>query len=253
LNFTRQFARGASVTANYVLAKSLDTRSFDPAFTLASSGNAQSASSTPFDINNRRLNYGLSDFDRRHSFFSNFVYELPFGKGQRFGGGSGPWLNRVIGGWQVSGLFRWVSGRPFTVYSGSNTFNSVVQSLGNCSGGCAYDSGAVREEAGFKWFFDPATRGRFTAPNAQSAGDFGNTARNQFQGPRFINLDASFAKKVFLTERFNLELRADISNLTNTPSFNGPTATVTSGLFGRIGADLSSGARQVMLGTKLNF
>ena len=73
------------------------------------------------------------------------------------------------------------------------------------------------------------------------------------RGPSFINLDASFAKKVSITERFSLEIRADVSNLTNTPSFNGPTATLTSTTFGRIGADVASSARQIMLGTKINF
>jgi len=247
--FTRQFARGASMTANYILAKSLDTRSFDPTFTLASAGNAQSAGSTPFDINNRRLNYALSDFDRRHSLFANFVYELPFGKGKLMGGNSGPWLNRLIGGWQASGLFRWTSGRPFTIYSGATTFNSVVQSFANCTG-CDRKIGEVRDENGFNWFFNPSERGNFTAP---AAGELGNTGRNSVRGPRFINLDASFAKKVAITERFNLEIRADMSNLTNTPSFNEPTATITSTLFGRIGASVASGARQIMLGTKINF
>ena len=248
-SFTRQFARGASFTANYILAKSLDTRSFDPVFTLASSGNAQSAGSTPFDINNRRLNYGLSDFDRRHSLFSNFVYELPFGKGKTMGGNAGPWMNRLIGGWQAAGLFRWTSGRPFSVYSGANTFNSVVQSFANCNG-CGRTIGDVRDENGFNWFFDPTERAKYTAP---AAGELGNTGRNSVRGPSFINLDASFAKKVAITERFSLEIRADVSNLTNTPSFNGPTATLTSTTFGRIGADVASSARQIMLGTKINF
>ncbi len=247
--FTRRFAQGASVTVNYILAKSLDTRSFDPVFTLASTGNAQSAGSTPFDINNRRLNYALSDFDRRHSLFSNFVYELPFGKGKPMGGNAGPWMNRLIGGWQASGLFRWTSGRPFSVYSGANTFNSVVQSFANCNG-CDRKIGDVRDENGFNWFFDPTERGKYTAP---AAGEIGNTGRNSVRGPSFINLDASFAKKVSITERFSLEIRADVSNLTNTPSFNGPTATLTSTTFGRIGADVASSARQIMLGTKINF
>ncbi len=255
LNFTRQFARGASVQANYVWAKSLDTRSFDPSLTVLSTANSQSASSTPFDINNRRLNYAPSDFDRRHNFFSNFVYDIPFGKGRQFANNAGPFLNRLIGGWQFSGLFRYSTGRAFTVYAGNTSFNSIVQSLANCNG-CSSSFGDVRDEGGFKWYFNPAERGTFpfsaTAPNTV-AGEQGNTGRNRFYGPRFVNLDASFNKKTQITERFQLELRADINNLTNTPSFNGPTATVTSTLFGRIGADLSSGPRQIMLGAKVNF
>src|SRR5262249_39176806 len=60
----RRWSNGSYVQAGYSLSKSLDTRSFDPAFTLASTGSGQSAGSTPFDIFNRSLNYALSDFDR---------------------------------------------------------------------------------------------------------------------------------------------------------------------------------------------
>lgn len=249
MNFSKRFARGANFNLNYVLAKSLDTRSFDPVFTLASAGGVQSASSTPSDILNRRLNYAPSDFDRKHSLFSNFIWELPFGAGQRIGGSSGKWLNRLIGGWQVGGLFRWVSGRPFSVYSGTTTFNSVVNAFGNCNG-CDRLMGQAREENGFKWFFDPAERAKFSATQV---GEFGNTGRNFFRAPHLINLDASFAKKTSITETAYFELRFDFGNLTNTPSFNGPTAIFTNALFGRIGADLASAPRQIMLGAKFNF
>lgn len=249
VTLTRQFARGASFSMSYVRSKSLDTRSFDPTFTLASSGNAQSAGSTPFDINNRRLNYGVSDFDRPHSLFSNFVYELPFGRNQRLGGNAGPWLNRVIGGWQVSGLLRAVSGLPFSVYAGNLSFNSVVQGFANCNG-CARDLGQVRDEGGFKWYFSPEERAKFSITNN---GELGNTGRNYFRGPGFFNLDLSIAKKTQITERINIELRADIANSTNTPSFGIPTATFTNTLFGRIGTSVASGPRQIMLGSKINF
>jgi hypothetical protein len=246
---TRQFARGANVSASYVWAKSLDTRSFDPAFTLASAGGLQSAGSTPFDINNRKLNYGYSDFDRTHSFFSNFVYELPFGRGNRFASNANGVVDRLIGGWQMSGLVRIVSGLPFTVYAGNLSFNSVVQATGNCNT-CTRDMGQVRDEGGFKWYFNPEERAKFSVT---SAGELGNTGRNFFRGPGFFNIDFSLAKKTRITERFNLELRADVSNLTNTPSFSIPTTAVTSTLFGRIGSSVASGPRQIMLGTKLNF
>ncbi|MDX2152799.1 MAG: TonB-dependent receptor [Bryobacteraceae bacterium] len=249
VNFSRRFARGANVNVSYVWAKSLDTRSFDPAFTLASSGAVQSASSTPFDINNRRLNYGISDFDRTHSLFSNFVYELPFGRNQWIASNAGGVLNRIIGGWQVAGLFRITSGLPFTVYSGVAGFNSVVNSFANCNG-CDRSQGAVRDEGGFKWYFDPAERAQFSIP---VAGDIGNTGRNYFRGPRFFNLDFSLAKKTNITERIRLELRADASNVTNTPSFGPPTTTFTSTLFGRIGTAVASGPRQIMLGSRLIF
>ena len=70
---------------SWTWAKSLDTRSFDPVLTHLLTGSFQSATSTPFDVNNRKLNYARSDFDRRHVFQSYWVWELPFGRGRRFG------------------------------------------------------------------------------------------------------------------------------------------------------------------------
>jgi len=69
---------------NAAWSKTLDTRSFDPAFTLASAGTSQTAGNSPQDINNRRLNYALSDFDRTHQFQLIGVQELPFGRGTVF-------------------------------------------------------------------------------------------------------------------------------------------------------------------------
>ena len=60
----------------------------------------------------------VSDFDTTHQFNTNWVYELPFGRGKRFGAGSSRWLDALVGGWQWSGLARWTSGFPTTISTG---------------------------------------------------------------------------------------------------------------------------------------
>jgi hypothetical protein len=249
VSMDRRFANSANIQVSYVWSKSLDTRSFDPAFTLAASGSSQSAGGTPLDIYNRHLNYGLSDFDRTHSLQGFFVYELPFGRGKAIGRDAGGLLQRIIGGYQLSGLFRATSGRPFSVYSGSNTFTSYVQSFANCTG-CSRSDGAVRDEGGLVWYFDPSERAKFSAP---AAGEFGNTGRNFFRGDRFVTLDLSISKRTPVTERISLELRADFTNFTNSPSFGLPTTLFTSTTFGRIRDTVASSSRQTMLGAKINF
>jgi Carboxypeptidase regulatory-like domain/TonB-dependent Receptor Plug Domain len=62
---------------------------------------------------------GLSDFNAFHQMNANLVYRLPFGKGQRLAGNANPALNALIGGWHVSGVFRWTSGYPITVDNGT--------------------------------------------------------------------------------------------------------------------------------------
>jgi hypothetical protein len=61
--------------------------------------------------------YGPSDYDLRHQFNANCVYDLPFGRGQLWGSASSKAVNGVLGGWKFSGLTRWTSGYPFSIDS----------------------------------------------------------------------------------------------------------------------------------------
>ncbi|MCU1257124.1 MAG: hypothetical protein JWO80_9, partial [Bryobacterales bacterium] len=250
LQYQQRYHNGIQFQFSYTLSKALATRDFDPTFTVVGTQNSQSASSTPFDINNRKLNYGEPQYDHRHAFQAHGTIELPFGQGKAFAHNVPAALDRVIGGWEVAPIFTYYSGRPFTVYSGSNTFGSVVQSTVNCNN-CSHDLGSVQDYNGYKWFFNPDTqKSLFSAP---AAGQFGNTGKGYFFGPRFIDIDMAFIKRIRIRESINLELRADGTNLTNTPSFGLPTATLTSSLFGRIGSGVESSSRKFQMGAKLNF
>ncbi len=258
----RRFAKGLSYQLSYTLAKSMDTRSFDPTFTRVSRGSVQSASSTPFNITNRRLNYAPSDFDRRHALQGYFVYDLPFGKGRRFNTNSGL-LDRLAGGWELAGGLTWLSGRPFTVYSGVNTVSNVNTSPANCHG-CSPDMGhlALDPVTGVLYLFDrnqigqsfnsaTLSAGQFSIPNP---GGLGNTGRNFFRGPAYFDIDMTLGKRFRFTERMNLELRLEVQNLTNHPSFDIPFATITSSSFGNIyNTSLNSSARRMQLAAKFNF
>ncbi|MBI3208561.1 MAG: carboxypeptidase regulatory-like domain-containing protein, partial [Candidatus Solibacter usitatus] len=163
----RRMRGGLAYQMGYTWAKSLDTRSFDPTLTVVGTGNASTAGSTPFDINNRRLNYATSDFDRRHSVQSNAVWDLPFGPGRRWLNGNQAVIGRIVGGWEVTSFLRITSGRPFTVWAGTNTISNVNQSPANCTG-CNRGDGTpfLDGPSGLIWFFDNAQRARFSAPGA---------------------------------------------------------------------------------------
>jgi hypothetical protein len=249
LKLERSFRNGFGYLVGYTLSRSKDTRSFDPAFTVVGTANAQSASSTPFDIYNRSLNYAYSDFDRRHAVQAFLVAELPFGSGKRFGGGADGLVNGLVGGWQLSALVRWFSGRPMTVYSGSNTFSSVVQTPANCSG-CTGSEGEVHDEGGIVWYFNPAERAQFSNP---AAGEFGSTGRNAFRGDDFLDIALGVQKRIRIRKGHELQLRADITNLTNSPSFGFPTLTLTSSTFGRIRDTVSSSSRKIQVAVKYTF
>jgi hypothetical protein len=246
----RRLSQGISFNLSYTFSKALDTRSFDPTLTTVATGNSQTAANTPIDIYNRRLNYAPSDFDRRHVFQTNWVVELPFGKGKHFLNNGGL-LDRAFGGWELTGYGRVTSGRPYTIFAGTNTISNVVQTTANCNGCSRGDGSAFTEAAsGLVWYLDSTERAKFSAP---AAGQLGNTSRNYFLAPHYFEMDASLLKRVSIRERVKLEIRGDATNLTNTPSFAAPTADITSSIFGRIRNSLSSSSRKIQLGAKVHF
>jgi hypothetical protein len=257
LQISRRYNRGLLMQMAYTLSKSKDTRSFDPAFTVvartASGTNASpSAQNSPLDIRDRSLNFARSDFDRRHALQGYVVYDLPFGRGKRFLDDAPGVVNQILGGWEIASALILQSGRPFTVYSGAFTISNVVLSPANCNG-CTPGMGEVVQESGTNFIFTSAQRAQFSNP---APGELGNTGRNFFTGPKFFNLDATLRKRFYFGEVTNLEFRADINNVTNTPSFEFPissTSGIASSTFGRIRDSVNSNSRRIQLGVKFNF
>lgn len=260
VQLSRRFSNGFSFQASYTLSKSEDTRSYDPAFAVAGRGGSnrtgiagQSAASTPFDVNNRDLNYARSDFDRRHALQGYALYELPFGRGRRYGSNWNKVTDFFLGGVQLGGILRWYSGRPFTVFSGSNTISQVVETPASCNS-CSPDMGRVVLENGRNVFFTAEQRAQFFVP---ASGEFSNVGRNFFTGPPLFNLDLTLSKRFRFDESRNLEFRIEAQNATNTPSFLVPDLNLdlTSGSFGQVlgTGSTSSTSRKVQFAVKFNF
>jgi hypothetical protein len=249
LIFKRRINRGLGFQFGYTLSESKDNRSWDPSLSTVSTGSVQAASSTPFDLRDRNLNYTWSDFDRRHVFQGTYTYELPFGKGKKFLSGAPSIVDHLLGGWQMAGTVVRMSGRPFTVYSGVTTVSNVVQSTADCNG-CSRNSGQLVLESGRNFWFDAATRAQFSAPQP---GSIGNTGRNFFLAPKYFQWDSSLSKKFSITERVSFDLRVDARNVLNNPSFDNPTALLTSNIFGRINDSVTNNARRIQLSGKFSF
>ena len=251
IRLQRAFSNGLSFQFAYTLSKSMDTRSFDPTSTVVSTGTAQSAGNTPFDLHNRYGNYALSDFDRRHVVQGNWAYELPFGPNKKFFAHVPGGLRHVVGGWEVAGFLTVFSPRPFTVWSGQYTSSSVVTSTADCSA-CSYGMGTVFDDSasGYKRFFNASQISKFSNP---APGSMGNTGRNGFAQPWLWDMDMSLLKRVQITERHRVEFRAEAYNLTNSVSFGYPTTSIASGTFGRIKDSVVSGSRKIQLGLKYSF
>lgn len=249
VNLKRRLTGGFGYSIGYTWSISKDTRSYDPVFTTVSRDNNQSASSTPFDLRDKNLNYAWSDFDRRHVLNATYVWEVPVGKGKKFGSDMPSALDYIIGGWQLAGRYNWSSGRPFTVYSGIYTLSNVTQATANCNN-CPRDLGSLVERNGTNYWFSEQAQALFSQP---APGELGNTRRNYFIGPRRFQTDVSLSKKFRFTETLSFDLRVDAQNLTNNASFGIPTATFNSTVFGRIRDSVTSSARRIQFSGKFNF
>ena len=109
----RRFSGGLSFQANYTFQKSLTD----------SPGTGQTRFEPLIDNAEPNLEYAEADTDTTHVFNLNMIYELPFGKGKRFGGGSNGVVDRIIGGWQVTSIMRIDSGAPFSITDPRGTLN----------------------------------------------------------------------------------------------------------------------------------
>jgi hypothetical protein len=251
IRLERSFTNGLSFSAAYTLSKSMDVRSFDPTSTVVSTGTAQSASATPFDLRNRYLNYARSDFDRRNVWQGRWAWELPFGRGKWLGKDLPGAINHVIGDWEVAGFLAIFSPRPFTVYSGQYNLSSTVTSTADCKG-CTPEMGTPFDDAasGYKWFFNQSQIALFSNP---VPGSMGNTGRNFFDQPRRWNMDIALLKRIRISERHKLEFRAEATNVTNSVSFAYPTTSIASSTFGRIKDSTVSGSRKIQMALKYSF
>lgn len=269
VNYTRRFSRGVSWQANYVWSKSLSDTGGDNIFNFE-----------PFlDINNPKLERAPTVFDLRHAFKSNFVWDLPFGPGHRWGNSNNPVLSRLTGGWSVSGILIWQSGVPFSIRSERGTLNRQARSTNN--GATVLPDADLGSVVGFymdgdgPWIVSKnslnPTDGRGVQPDGRdpfsgqvffnpNAGELGTLGRRTFQGPQFFNFDFSIQKRIRIVEGHDVELRMDSFNFLNHANFDtrgGPASTrfdydVNSTTFGRL-VNQSNDARRIQFGLYYRF
>ena len=212
----KRFSQGLLMGLAYTLGKSIDDQSVDPIGASSGGGLSATNSRTPTDIRDWRNERARSDFDRRHVLVTNFVYELPVGKGKQFLTGVGSLGNAVLGGWSVNGIYIFQSGEPFSVRSGARTANFSHESRADIVG-------ATPETGLFKipGIVGPlvfANRNGFALPAPGSNG----AGRNIFTASNFNNLDASISKNFNITERFRVQFRAEAFNVLNHVNFDNP-------------------------------
>ena len=254
----KHFRNGLQFQASYTFSKSLDTRSYDPIFTTVPTfGAYQTGTSVPWDVAHRDWNYAPSDFDRRHAFQGDWVWELPLGRGKTWLHDINSTLNRAVGGWSLSGIFTLQSGRPFTVFSGAYTYSDSQMTPASCNG-CTPGMGHLNWQGGAPYapgaalyYFTADQQSQFYQP---PAGQMANLGRNFFRLPHNFNIDAALGKKFQVTERQDLQLRLEVQNLTNSVIYDLPySSRITSGMFGYMEGQTFNHARRMQVSAKYTF
>ncbi len=207
---------------NYTFGKSLDEESaaerIGPYEGTGGTGNDLNGGGIVINSFDPLVLRGPSDFNAKHQINANAVYRLPFGKGQRFAGSANPFLDAIIGGWQLSGVFRWTTGFPITVDNGpawATNWNieGDAEPLGAIP---AAGSGSFDSNGNPFIFKDPTTA--VTDFRPEWPGESG--VRNNVIGQGMFNLDTGLSKDFKLWEDKKLEFSWQSFNATNAVRFN---------------------------------
>jgi Carboxypeptidase regulatory-like domain/TonB-dependent Receptor Plug Domain len=244
LDFNHRFSDGLSFRAVYTWAKALDD---GDSLNATTSANNVALVSNPYDI---KADWGLASYDVRNAAAISAVYELPIGNGKQFANHLNGFANGLVGGWSVNSIVLLQGGFPFTPQLSYNPSNNgdtrnPVRPFVNPD-----FTGSIITGNPTQWY-NPAA---FLAPPANS-GFYGNLGRDTLIGPGLATWDFSTVKDTRLTERLNVQFRAEIFNLLNRANFNTPnlitfTPTGVSGTAGAI-TSTSTTARQVQFALKL--
>jgi hypothetical protein len=227
----RRFSQGLSLISTYVWSHALDNSPGN--FCTGGTGPSTCGFSNPL---RPELDKGNADFDVRHHFSFASVWNLPIGKGHRYAGDISRTADLFIGGWQVNTDITIQSGPPFSIFANGERAD-VSGTLGS---GCKRFEGQI---------FCPAQAPVFA--NDPSGPKFGNIGRNVFRGAREEFVNASLFKNVHVTERLNIQLRAQAYNLFNHVNGFRPVNDLGSGSFGIDTAEQRR--RQLEFGMRLIF
>ncbi len=220
----KRFGQGYSYRVSYTISEARDQA---PEHLAATSGRPQ-------NTNDIAAWEGPSDFDVRHRFVANFVFETPFGADRPFDLGRA--ANAILGHWTVSGIYTARSGRPFTVTQGSLEGAAWLPNrIGDPKG----------DETVERWF----NTGAF---QRVPAGVFGDAGRNIARGPGYVAFDMSVQRRIAFGQRIALTARWDVFNLFDRANFGNPSSDITNSSAGVI-STLAGDPRVMQFSFRLHF
>jgi hypothetical protein len=215
----------------------------------------------------KERNRGLASYDRTHNLQMYGVYDLPFGKNQRWAHEG--WQSKVFGGFQVSGVMSLMSGLPIYVIQGSapnllaggsaqvpNQLIPTIRYLGGIG------TTAQRGAAGGPYFDNTVQgltiQGVTCTSNCawapETGARFGSVGRNTLRGPGYFETNLSIFRTFRITEQVDFQLRAEALNATNHANFSNPVSDINNATFGFITSTYGPNqSRQWRFGARVSF
>ncbi len=233
--YERRFSKGLTATGAFTWSKTID----DSYGNLDAGGGAQPQLYTDYKIER-----GLSSQDQSYALVLSALYELPFGRGKRWGSNVSRWMDYVVGGWQLNGIYSLLGGTPFSITVSGNPSSTRADLVGPVH----VHPGNLQDYVDASAFAVPAKNaaGIYIAP--------GTSGRDIIRGPGSSNIDFSLFKNFSVTEKVKGQFRFQAYNLTNTPHFANPSDTnLIDGHIGEITGVLTNSWRQVELGLRFTF
>ena len=238
LNTKLEHRGGDSIlTFAYTWAKSTDSKSAAAGIGASAFNGWQGF----LDNSNPERDHALSDFDVDHRLVGSFVYNLPFGSGEKFAGDATGVKNAVVGGWQVNGIYTWQRGFPLTITAADR--GGLNDTFGTNRADLVGDPN-IGERTVNRWFNTTA----FAQPGE---GQLGTLGRNTERGPGVNNLDLALFKNFVLTRRVRLQFRLESFNALNHTQFSTVSTNLAAANFGVVTA--ARPARINQLGLKVLF
>jgi hypothetical protein len=234
----RHMANGVSFDFNYTWSKSIDQGSDTELVNFATLNGGPPAGDQIFNAWNPKLNRAISTFDTTHQINSNWVAELPFGRGRTFGAGASHWADALIGGWDLTGVFRWTSGFPISISNGSAWATNWELGGYATQIGPQPKTGLTIINGTPNLFPDPQTVLQSYRQNFP--GEIG--VRNSVRGPGYFGVDMGLRKTFRITENHQVHFSWDTFNVFNKVRFDALTAATaidTSSTFGAMNKSLT--------------
>jgi hypothetical protein len=249
----KRMSHGLQFQASYVYTRDLsDAGGAVPTQFSGAGGNWVS------DKNNPLLDYGNVMFDRRNRVLATFLYQLPFGKGERFAPNSNRLVDTLIGGWQLGGVTVFQSGAFLTISEQSvdSANTGILNTLGaeraDVVPGVSPKATKNLTNSAGPVFINPAA---FTFPPA-NAGRFGDSGVGSVVGPGTDSVSLSLIKSIKLTERLQFQFGAQAANALNHRNFDVPDQILDDQSFGTISGLQSAegaGPRNVEVTGRISF